>query len=84
MYRHRPGVESGVPGLVCAGDWVKLPFPAMLLEAACSSGLCAANVLLREEGLREEAVSSVPPKGLMAGMPQPPARKLLVPGAGRP
>jgi isorenieratene synthase len=83
MYRHRPGIESGGPGLVCAGDWVKLPFPAMLLEAACASGLCAANVLLREAGLREEAVSSVPPRGVMAGMPQPPARKLLVPGAGR-
>ncbi|MCU0696536.1 MAG: FAD-dependent oxidoreductase [Myxococcaceae bacterium] len=83
MYRHRPGVESGVPGLVCAGDWVKLPFPAMLLEAACASGLCAANVLLREVGLREEAVSAVPGRGLMAGVPPPPARKLLVPGAGK-
>ncbi|MCA2981498.1 MAG: FAD-dependent oxidoreductase [Myxococcaceae bacterium] len=83
MYRHRPGVESGAPGLVCAGDWVKLPFPAMLLEAACASGLLAANALLREAGLREEPISSVPPRGVMAGLPQPPARKQLVPGAGK-
>jgi isorenieratene synthase len=77
MHASRPGVESGVPGLVCAGDWVKLPFPAMLLEAACASGLLAANALLREAGLREELVQSVAPRGLMAGMPQPRARQLL-------
>ncbi len=81
MSATRPQTESGVAGLVCAGDWVKLPFPAMLLEAACASGYVAANALLREAGVREELVESVPLKGLMAGMPQPPARKLLVPGA---
>ncbi len=77
LYADRPTVETGVPGLVCAGDWVKLPFPAMLLEAACVSGVWAANQLLREAGLREEPVRSVPLRGLMAGMPQPPARKVL-------
>jgi isorenieratene synthase len=65
MYQDRPEVESGVPGLHFAGDWVKLPFAAMLLEAACSSGLWAANAVLREEGLRLERVISVPQKGLM-------------------
>lgn len=75
----RPSVETGTPGLVCAGDWVRLPFPAMLLEAACASGLWAANALLREDGLREEQVLSVPLRGLMAGMPAPPARKILAP-----
>lgn len=79
LYAERPTVETGVPGFACAGDWVKLPFPAMLLECACASGLWAANVFLREEGLREEPVVSVPLKGLMAGMPQPPARKVLAP-----
>ncbi|MBL8918171.1 MAG: FAD-dependent oxidoreductase [Myxococcaceae bacterium] len=82
MYDARPTPETGVPGLVCAGDWVRLPFPAMLLEAACASGLVAANVLLREAGLREELVESVPPRGLMAGMPQPPARAMLAPKGG--
>lgn len=73
----RPTVETGMPGFACAGDWVKLPFPAMLLECACASGLWATNVFLREEGLREEPVLSVPLRGLMAGMPAPPARKKL-------
>jgi isorenieratene synthase len=80
LYANRPTVETGMPGFACAGDWVKLPFPAMLLECACASGVWAANVLLREQGLREEPVVSVPLKGLMAGLPQPPARKVLVPG----
>lgn len=77
MNAARPEVQTGVPGLVCAGDWVRLPFPAMLLEAACASGLCAANVLLTNAGLAEEQVWSVPRRGLLAGLPQPPARKLL-------
>jgi isorenieratene synthase len=80
LYQDRPTVETQVPGLYCAGDWVKLPFPAMLLECACASGVWAANGLLREAGLREEPVRSVPLKGLMAGMPQPPGRKALVEG----
>jgi carotenoid phi-ring synthase / carotenoid chi-ring synthase len=80
MNAQRPETESGVTGLVCAGDWVKLPFPAMLLEAACASGYVAANALLREAGVREELVESVPLRGVMAGMPQPPARKLLTRG----
>ena len=79
MYEARPTVETGVPGLYCAGDWVKLPFPAMLLEAACASGLWAANAILRDVHLQEEPVSSVPLRGLMAGMPQPPGRKVLDP-----
>jgi carotenoid phi-ring synthase / carotenoid chi-ring synthase len=78
QYAHRPTVETGESGLFCAGDWVKLPFPAMLMEAACASGLCAANAILRQHGLQEEPVHVVPLKGLMAGMPQPPGRKSLL------
>jgi isorenieratene synthase len=78
LYAQRPTVETDTPGFACAGDWVKLPFPAMLLECACASGLWAANVFLREEGLREEAVVSVPLKGVMAGLPQPPGRSVLL------
>ena len=78
QYAGRPTVETGVPGFFCAGDWVKLPFPAMLLECAAASGLWAANALLRSDGLREEPVMGVPLRGLMAGMPQPPARKTLL------
>lgn len=77
QYADRPTVETGVPGLVCAGDWVKLPFAAMLLECACASGLSAANQLFALSGLREEPLVAVPEKGLMAGVPAPPARKKL-------
>ena len=79
MYRDRPEVATGLVGLACAGDWVKLPFPAMLLEAACASGLLAANQFCREEGLREERIQSVPLRGLMAGVPEPPNRRKLIP-----
>ncbi|MBL8910854.1 MAG: FAD-dependent oxidoreductase [Archangium sp.] len=78
QYASRPGTDSGVRGLVCAGDWVKLPFASMLLEAACSSGLVAANSILSLDGLRETLVEAVPPRGLLAGTPAPPTRKPLL------
>ena len=58
--------NSVVAVLEPAGDWVALPCPAMLMEAACTSGLLAANLLLRRQGLREEPVESVPRRGLLA------------------
>lgn len=72
MAAARPGVDSGVPGLALCGDWVALPFPAMLMEAAVSSGLLAANQVLARYGLRREAIWSVPPRGLLADVPEPP------------
>jgi carotenoid phi-ring synthase / carotenoid chi-ring synthase len=84
MHADRPTVETGVPGLVCAGDWVRLPFPAMLLECACASGLWAANALCREAGVREEPVRSVPLRGLMAGAPKPPGRAALLAKVAKP
>jgi len=62
----RPAVETECPRLCLAGDWVKLPRPALLMEAAAMSGLLAANTVLAREGLRLEAVDSVPPVGLLA------------------
>lgn len=70
----RPEVETGISGLYCAGDWVKLPFPAMLLEGACSSGVLAANCILEKDGVQTEKVLSVPLRGLMAGMKSPKGR----------
>lgn len=69
LWRHRPQTGTQVKGLYLAGDWVKLPFPAMLMEAACSSGLLAANQILSGAGLREEPVFRVPLTGLLAGLP---------------
>lgn len=65
MWERRPETRSGMPGMMLAGDWVKLPYPAMLMEAASMSGLLAANAILKEDGLREEPVYSVPLEGLL-------------------
>ena len=68
----RPGVETGVPRLLLAGDWVKLPWASMLMESACVSGLLAANAVLRANGLREELVEAVAEHGLLHGVPKAP------------
>lgn len=73
----RPTVPTGLRGLYCAGDWVKLDFPAMLLEAAASSGLLAANGILAEDGLLPERIECVPERGLLAGMKAPQGRAVL-------
>ncbi len=72
MGAHRPGVETELPGLVLAGDWVKLPCPAMLMEAAHTSGRLAANAIAAAAGLREAPVYTVPLKGLLTKLPARP------------
>ena len=66
LHDERPWYDPGVPNLYLAGDWVKLPVPAMLMEAAFTSGLLSANAVLAANGLREERVWSVPRKGILA------------------
>lgn len=73
MGAHRPGVETELGGLVLAGDWVKLPCPAMLMEAAHTSGRMAANALARAAGLQEAPVYTVPRKGLLTKLPARPS-----------
>ncbi len=75
LHAGRPGTETEVDGLVLAGDWVKLPFPACLMEAAFTSGVLAANALLRRAGAREAPVWQVPPQGLLVGLPEAPGKK---------
>ena len=70
MHSDRPSVADGGDRLSFAGDWVKLPFPAMLMEAACASGIVAANRARRAEGIQEAPVWSVPPRGLLAKSPK--------------
>ena len=67
MLHARPGVDSGVPGLYFAGDWVKLPCPAMLMEAAHTSARLAANAICAREGVAGFAVTSVPLRGVLVG-----------------
>jgi len=65
-HARRPGVESPVPNLMLAGDWVSLPAPASLMEAAAMSGRLAANAVLAHEGLRQESIPTVALKGPLA------------------
>lgn len=69
LARYRPTVETACPGLYLAGDWVRLPFPCMLMEAAYSSGVLAANGILEGLGARRHRLTRVPQKGLLAGVP---------------
>ncbi|MCA9681930.1 MAG: FAD-dependent oxidoreductase [Myxococcales bacterium] len=68
MHATRPSWDTELANVFLAGDWVSLPLPAMLMEAAYSAGLLAANAIFRREQLREEQVYSVPPRGFMADM----------------
>ncbi|XXT21322.1 FAD-dependent oxidoreductase [Sorangium sp. So ce429] len=64
----RPGVETPSPGVVVAGDFVRLPFPAALMERAASSGILAANTVLARSGVESEPLRAVPRRGLLAGV----------------
>lgn len=64
-YRDRPKTATGVPNLIFAGDWVKMPFPCGLMERAVSSGLLAANAILHQEGLQRRSLYSVSPEGIL-------------------
>ncbi len=59
----RPSTRSDAKNLFAAGDWVRLPVPAFLMEAAVTSGRIAANAVLEAEGLRTEPYAYVDPKG---------------------
>ena len=72
MYADRPEVVSGVDRLLLAGDWVKLPVPSMLMEAACTSALFASNEVLRAHGVQQVRIDAVPSEGMLVGVPSPP------------
>ncbi|MBD1804767.1 FAD-dependent oxidoreductase [Microcoleus sp. FACHB-SPT15] len=64
-YAERPETDTGVPNLIFAGDWVKMPFPCGLMERAISSGLLAANEISHREGLQRRSLFSVNPEGIL-------------------
>jgi len=74
----RPGVETDAAGLYLAGDWVRMAFPAALMERAAASATLAANAILEQHGAGPEPVLSVAPRGLLA--PRATSRRS---GAGR-
>ncbi|MBX2797867.1 MAG: FAD-dependent oxidoreductase [Myxococcales bacterium] len=75
LWADRPTTETELPGLVLAGDWVKLPFPSALMEGAFTSGMLAANAILKRAGVRQAQVWSVPPKGILVGVPEMPGKR---------
>ncbi len=66
LYKTRPTVKTEIENLFLAGDWVKLENPAMLMEAATTSALYAANEIFNTENIRQETILSVPLKGIFA------------------
>ena len=64
-WHRRPGAETPFPGLVLAGDYVRMPFPCALMERATASGMLAANRLLAGRGVAPEVLACVPPLGLL-------------------
>jgi isorenieratene synthase len=73
----RPGVRTDAAGLYFAGDWVRMPFPAALMERAAASAVLAANAVFERHGARPEPVLSVAPHGLLA--PRDARRRPLLP-----
>jgi isorenieratene synthase len=61
----RPTTVTAAPNLLFAGDWVKMPFPCGLMERAVSSGLLAANAVLKKEGAQQRPILSVNPEGIL-------------------
>lgn len=62
----RPGVQTPVPALKLAGDWVRCDFPVALMERAATTGFLAANALLQRWGVAGHDLWTVPMRGLLA------------------
>jgi isorenieratene synthase len=66
LFKNRPPVKTDVENLFIAGDWVKMENPAVLMEAATTSALYAANLIFQKEKLQQEPIISVPLRGILA------------------
>ncbi|WP_394436541.1 FAD-dependent oxidoreductase [Streptomyces sp. SGAir0957] len=62
-YADRPTVRTSHPSLMVAGDLVRTDLPVALMERAATSGLLAADALLRRWRLRGHEVWTVPTRG---------------------
>lgn len=62
-YARRPSTVTSVPGLLLAGDWVKVDAPVALMEGAVVSGIVAANAVLTPRGASPEPIPTVAPRG---------------------
>jgi isorenieratene synthase len=62
-YVHRPSIVTPQPGLVLAGDGVRIDLPVALMERAATTGWTAANEILQRWGLAGHALATVPTQG---------------------
>jgi carotenoid phi-ring synthase / carotenoid chi-ring synthase len=65
-HAQRPGVSTPMPGLMLAGDGVRIDLPVALMERAATTGWTAANQLLTQWGLAGHTLYTVPTQGRSA------------------
>jgi isorenieratene synthase len=65
-HAQRPGVTTPMPGLMLAGDGVRIDLPVALMERAATTGWTAANQLLAQWGLAGHTLYTVPTQGRSA------------------
>ncbi|MFB9903750.1 FAD-dependent oxidoreductase [Allokutzneria oryzae] len=65
-FAHRPTVRTPQEGLVLAGDLVRIDLPVALMERAATTGMHAANLLLRLFGVQGHPLWTVPTSGRWA------------------
>ena len=61
----RPGAETGVRGLLLAGDWTRTDWSVWMGERAVVSGLRAANVVLASLGKAAQPIARLPREGML-------------------
>lgn len=66
LHKNRPLYLTPIENFYLTGDWIKLPIPAMLMEASASSAYFSVNDILNQEKLKEEKIFSVPLIGILA------------------
>ncbi|KAA9159305.1 FAD-dependent oxidoreductase [Amycolatopsis acidicola] len=62
-FARRPTITTPDPGVVLAGDGVRVDLPVALMERAATTGWTAANALLGRWGLAGHPLRSVPNRG---------------------
>jgi carotenoid phi-ring synthase / carotenoid chi-ring synthase len=62
-YAQRPGVTTPLPGLLLAGDGIRIDLPVALMERAATTGWSAANQILAQWGIAGHALCTVPTQG---------------------
>jgi len=62
-FANRPTVETPVPGLMLAGDGIRIDLPVALMERAATTGWSAANRLLAGWGISGHTLHTVPVQG---------------------